>query len=36
MGANILIAIGKFFAAFFTGSSAMLAEGIYSLVDRYR
>jgi len=33
IAANTLIAISKFIASFFTGSSAMLAEGIHSLID---
>ncbi len=33
LGANVLIALSKFMAAAWTGSSAILSEGIHSVVD---
>jgi len=33
LGANIAICLAKFGAAFYTGSGAMLAEGVHSLAD---
>lgn len=35
IGGNFTISIMKFVASFFTGSSAMLSEGIHSLIDTF-
>ena len=33
MAANVAIGVAKFFGAYVSGSSAMLSEGIHSVVD---